>query len=204
MVSTIDQGRRHRKWQAVHQGLLDAADSLFRDHGVSHTTVEDIAEAADVARQTVFNHFPYKEVFALELGAVSVSRVAQQAHALLEAGEPALHVLQRAGEWLLEAATGQGEVAVVVARELLHPDPERAGRAAEHVPLSAVFEAILQRAHEENTVRNDLPLPMIASRVSAVLLGIVAQATTCEAAHLHHELTVGFDILLNGISARRI
>ncbi len=204
MVSTIDQGRRHRKWQAVHQGLLDAADSLFRDHGVSHTTVEDIAEAADVARQTVFNHFPYKEVFALELGAVSVSRVAQQAHALLEAGEPALQVLQRAGEWLLEAATGQGEVAVVVARELLHPDPERAGRAAEHVPLSAVFEAILQRAHEENTVRNDLPLPMIASRVSAVLLGIVAQATTCEAAHLRYELTVGFDILLNGISERRI
>ncbi len=204
MVSTIDQGRRQRKWQAVHQGLLDAADSLFRDHGVSHTTVEDIAEAADVARQTVFNHFPYKEVFALELGAVSVSRVAQQAHALLEAGEPALHVLQQAGEGLLEEATCQGEVAVVVARELLHPDPERAGRAAERVPLSAVFEAILHRAHEENTVRNDLPLAMVASRVSAVLLGIVAQVTTCEAAQLRHDLIVGFDILLNGISERRI
>ncbi|WP_370230245.1 TetR/AcrR family transcriptional regulator [Cognatishimia sp.] len=40
--------------------ILDAAQSVFAKYGVSKTTMSDIAEAAGVARQTVYNAFATK------------------------------------------------------------------------------------------------------------------------------------------------
>ncbi len=53
--------RRFRKRLATRQGISDAATRLFVDRGFDHVTVDKIADAADVGRMTVFNHFPRKE-----------------------------------------------------------------------------------------------------------------------------------------------
>src|SRR5437016_7106144 len=42
------------------QRVVDAACRLFADHGFDDVTMADIAEAADVARATVFNYFGSK------------------------------------------------------------------------------------------------------------------------------------------------
>ncbi|MHB1510425.1 MAG: TetR/AcrR family transcriptional regulator [Acidimicrobiales bacterium] len=56
-----DCGRRDRKKQATHRALRSAALELVVERGYANVTVEDIAEAADVATRTFFNHFPSKE-----------------------------------------------------------------------------------------------------------------------------------------------
>jgi AcrR family transcriptional regulator len=53
--------RRTRKRLATRQGISDAATRLFLARGFDHVTVDEIADAADVGRMTVFNHFPRKE-----------------------------------------------------------------------------------------------------------------------------------------------
>lgn len=53
--------RRTRKRQATRQAISDAATRLFMEQGFDRVTVDQIAEAADVGRMTVFNHFPRKE-----------------------------------------------------------------------------------------------------------------------------------------------
>jgi AcrR family transcriptional regulator len=45
----------------MRQGISNAATRLFFERGFDHVTVDEIAEAADVGRMTVFNHFPRKE-----------------------------------------------------------------------------------------------------------------------------------------------
>jgi AcrR family transcriptional regulator len=198
----IELGRRDRKRLAVHQSLLEAAQKLFAERGVVRTTVGDIAEEADVARQTVFNHFAYKEALALELGAESIQWVAQHAHARLEAGVPALDVLADTAHRVLDASLKQGECAAVVAQELLHADPERASRAAGRVPICALFEAILLQAQEEGTLRADLPAHVVAKKITVVLTSIIAQILYVDAEVARCELAVCFDILFNGISER--
>jgi AcrR family transcriptional regulator len=48
--------------------LLSAAFDLFAANGFAETTIDQIAERADVARQTVLNHFPHKTDFARAWG----------------------------------------------------------------------------------------------------------------------------------------
>jgi AcrR family transcriptional regulator len=52
-----DEGRRERKKRARRSRIYETARHLFLEHGVAATTVEQIAEAADVAQTTFFNHF---------------------------------------------------------------------------------------------------------------------------------------------------
>src|ERR1700753_3514974 len=58
---SIPSDRRSRKRLATRQGISDAATLLFMERGFDHVTVDEIAEAADVGRMTVFNHFRRKE-----------------------------------------------------------------------------------------------------------------------------------------------
>jgi AcrR family transcriptional regulator len=52
---------RERKKRQTHELIAQAAADLFAQRGFDAVTVEDVARAADVSRQTVFNHFPSKE-----------------------------------------------------------------------------------------------------------------------------------------------
>ncbi|MEG3148471.1 TetR/AcrR family transcriptional regulator [Sphingomonas sp. ZT3P38] len=53
--------RRTRKRLITRQAISDVATRLFFERGFDQVTIDEIAEAADVGRMTVFNHFPRKE-----------------------------------------------------------------------------------------------------------------------------------------------
>jgi AcrR family transcriptional regulator len=61
-------GRRERKRQESRERLYAAAIGLFLENGFDATTVDQIANRADVARATAFNHFPQKIAYLEEWG----------------------------------------------------------------------------------------------------------------------------------------
>ena len=52
--------RRARKKAQTREQILRVAQSLFAEHGFDAVTISDVANGADVAVQTVFNHFATK------------------------------------------------------------------------------------------------------------------------------------------------
>ncbi|GAC33915.1 TetR/AcrR family transcriptional regulator [Paraglaciecola polaris] len=42
--------------------ILDAAEQLFFEHGVQHTTMDQVATQAKASKRTVYNHFASKDV----------------------------------------------------------------------------------------------------------------------------------------------
>ena len=54
-------GLRERKKEQTRRLIAETARQLFSERGFEHVTIVEIAEAAEVAVQTVFNYFPTKE-----------------------------------------------------------------------------------------------------------------------------------------------
>ncbi|WP_043840658.1 TetR family transcriptional regulator [Amycolatopsis taiwanensis] len=59
-------GLRERKKEQTRQRILAVASKLFAERGFDAVTVNEIAEAAEVARATLFTYFPNKESLALQ------------------------------------------------------------------------------------------------------------------------------------------
>ncbi|UQA93067.1 TetR/AcrR family transcriptional regulator [Streptomyces halobius] len=55
------EGLRERKKRQTRQHISDTATGLFLERGFDAVTIAEIAEAADVSVNTVYNYFPAKE-----------------------------------------------------------------------------------------------------------------------------------------------
>lgn len=60
------EGLRERKKRQTKQRISDIATGLFLERGFQAVTVAEIAEAADVSVNTVYNYFPAKEDLFLD------------------------------------------------------------------------------------------------------------------------------------------
>ncbi|MEV7281184.1 TetR/AcrR family transcriptional regulator [Streptomyces sp. NPDC093111] len=60
------EGLRERKKRQTKQRISDIATGLFLERGFTAVTVAEIAEAADVSVNTVYNYFPAKEDLFLD------------------------------------------------------------------------------------------------------------------------------------------
>ncbi|MEV8117792.1 MULTISPECIES: TetR/AcrR family transcriptional regulator [Streptomyces] len=59
-------GLRERKKQQTRQHISDVATGMFLERGFDEVTVAEVAEAADVSVNTVYNYFPAKEDLFLD------------------------------------------------------------------------------------------------------------------------------------------
>jgi AcrR family transcriptional regulator len=79
MPNTVQDkpGRRERRRLEIRDRLYTAAIDLIVERGFDATTMDEIAERADVARATAFNYFPQKIAFLHEWGERRRAHVAE-------------------------------------------------------------------------------------------------------------------------------
>jgi len=169
MSKTIEgdtEGRRERKRRETRERIQQAAMGLFLERGFDATTVDEIAERADVSKRSFFDYFPTKEevVFAWQ------DRFADhlmQAIASRPAGEPAVRAVQYGLVSALVSATDERSLALT---ELVRNTP--ALRARDHLKyakleakLTEGLKARAKGAAEEQRMRLLAAVVMGALRV---------------------------------------
>jgi AcrR family transcriptional regulator len=107
------EGRRDRKKRQNAERIALTAATLFAERGYGSVAVVDVAEAADVSEQTVYNHFPSKEdlVFdrsgALDTALGEAVRTRHFGTSAAAAIRPVLHgILARTARMPLEEQRG--------------------------------------------------------------------------------------------------
>ncbi|MGH9787989.1 MAG: TetR/AcrR family transcriptional regulator [Candidatus Acidiferrales bacterium] len=86
-------GRRARRKAELRRRLLRAALDLFARQGFFLTTIEQITQAADVAKGTFFNYFPTKEHVLAGFGDMQLARIEAARAEARAARRPARDIL---------------------------------------------------------------------------------------------------------------
>jgi AcrR family transcriptional regulator len=86
--TAVSGGLRERKKARTKLAIQEHAVRLFREQGYAQTTIEQIAEAAEVSPSTVFRYFPTKEDL------VTTDEIDPLVYAAFEAQPPELTLAQ--------------------------------------------------------------------------------------------------------------
>jgi AcrR family transcriptional regulator len=155
--------------------LLDEAIRLFGQGGYAGTSLDAVATAAGVRKQTLLYYFPTKDALLSACVAAASVRVAQELSAALEAetsserkAEAVIHTLFRLAEEWPEFAQFLREAG------RLGPDvTERFASALEPLRLRAL--AFLAKGMNEGTIRRQDPALLLFTMYTAVV-GSITEA----------------------------
>jgi AcrR family transcriptional regulator len=92
------EGLRERKKRQTRQYISDVATGLFVERGFDAVTVAEIAEAANVSVNTVYNYFPAKEDLFFDRSAGMADRLARWVRGRPEGESAAAAVLRELRE----------------------------------------------------------------------------------------------------------
>lgn len=166
-------GLRERKKQQTRELIAGVAATLFAQRGYERVAVTDIAEAAEVSEQTVYNYFPTKERLVLDREQEFLERFPELIRTRPAGTAPA-------------AALRAEALALVDAIESLSPDQARGGLGYQ----AAISPAIRRLCLEMTSRLADAIAAAIAeppdgppthlARLEAVALAWVFQTITDE------------------------
>ncbi|MGE2732042.1 TetR/AcrR family transcriptional regulator [Mycolicibacterium vaccae] len=162
-----EMGLRERKKRLTREAVRTAAFRLFERNGYPNTTVEQIAEAADVSPRTFFRYFPNKAALLIPnhmldpiidvfvAAPTRLSPIAAYRYAL---------------EQVFDGIAGDEWIEEIGRQRLLYTLPEAAGALYnEYVRLiGTITEALAQRLHLPVT---DPRLRITAGAMTGVLMG---------------------------------
>ena len=179
-------GRRERKKLDTRQRIFSAAFELFREKGFEATTVEEIAERADVGKGTVFNYFPQKTAFLVAAYQAWAQRIREDLGPVESWTGPAPAQLRRVFGHLTDLAVEHRSLARQVIFEHMRQAHERLtqeeageglespGESLRHPSepepvraLEVMTREVVRRAMEAQEIRGEVEIDQAASLIAA-------------------------------------
>jgi len=150
--------RRERKKQETRQRLIECAWRLLQERGYDDTTVEDITEAADVAKGTFFNYFQTKEALLDELALWRIDLLGSHVLAADDVPEGAVARIKRmvramAAEFSPERELPQHLFIARISAPIRHESAHR---------LGSIMYDLVRQGQSSGEIRADVDAGLIA------------------------------------------
>ncbi len=176
--------------QRVAAAILDGAAHIFVLQG-EQASMSDVAEAAGVARATVYRYFPNREVLLDELAQAAATDVdARLASARIDEVAPEEGIARA-----VRALVDVGDSFVLLAHERLRSNPERFERKLTQ-PLRRLFE----RGQDSGDLRNDIASARLTESLIALIVGVLTSRPALGKEDMTATIT---GLFLDGARARR-
>jgi TetR/AcrR family transcriptional regulator, mexCD-oprJ operon repressor len=160
------QAPRQALQQRVATTILDGAARLFAAQG-EQANMNDIAEAAGVARATVYRYFPNRQALLEELARTAVDEAEERLGAArIDEVTPEEGVARA-----VRALVDVGDLFVLLARDRVRSDPQRFERRITR-PLSDLFE----RGQAGGEFRSDIASSRLTESLIALVAGVLVSS----------------------------
>jgi AcrR family transcriptional regulator len=151
----VREGLRGRKRRETHLRIQDAARALFVARGYDGTTLEDIADAANLSRRTLFHYFKSKDDILMSMAGGMGEALVQG----LDAQPPGKSPLATMMEAMKDIAEAQPHEELLIFDKVMRSSEAVLARKRANYILSeeVLFEA-MQRRWPEPAMREELRL----------------------------------------------
>ena len=168
-VKKSTPGRREARKNALREKIYETARELFLTHGFEATTITQIAEAADIAPATFFNHFTNKSAVLHEM----TGEIAEHLHALVDQQFERPVRAQERIRGFAAAVADDIAAAEGLARDVLLDlvrTQSRQDQVAPHLtPVYEPFARIIREGQAAGEVRTDFDARFLAEMVLGAL-----------------------------------
>jgi len=197
--------RTERKKEATRKKIIQVAMNLFEKQGFDSTTMEQIALEADIAKGTLYNHFPVKEaiISAYIHGMVrergpGVIHLMQQ---LPDTRSRLITVLRKSLEWI-EVEFDKELYKKYFAYRLQTMEQSIRDQSLRSGSQSAL-ENIIGMGQEAGEIRQDIPIEVLALQFEALHTFTVATWLAIpEKFSVYENISWNVDLFLNGAANR--
>ena len=156
--------RRERRKREVRERIMEAAMDRFVAQGFSATTVDQIAEDADVAQKTFFNYFPTKQELFRQLAAERIDELQEILEEEREREGSTRQKLEHCFLRLSALLEQRGLLARDLILEVVRAR-EPGGHREHTTRVHAAFGAILRDGQAAGEVRSDHPVEFTTEMV---------------------------------------
>ncbi len=172
---TVRLPLRERNKQRILQRIVDAACTLFREPGYEQTTMEMIAEKAEVSRGTLFNYFSTKTALLIPFAGELYEQLVQpEVLAYLEKQPATMEVLRflflNVGERVL---TLPG-IVQALQHELHHPQPVMK-TIMRGIGFFDTLQKIVLAGQQRGEVRVDLSAEKLAYYIGVLYVALLQE-----------------------------
>lgn len=193
--------RIERKKEEIRKKIIFVAMDLFKRQGFERTTVDQIAEEADVARGTVFNYFPAKEAIIRDY----VLRVSEEAgpqlvgilEGLSDTRSRIITLLGTTMEWL---ETNLGED--LLKRLIVYNMGSLFDALKIRTCFAEILEQIIRMGQEAGEIRRDIPTEEMSNHLDWISTSIIIIRQACPEQALTDLIHRKTELFLNGTIQR--
>jgi AcrR family transcriptional regulator len=163
---------RERKKQRVTERIISAASELFKTCGYHPTTMDDIADKAEISRATLFNYFPTKEALLLPWGQeIMEEQILPRLRKTMKSQSTVWQVFQFLFTNMNEIQREYPDVIQALVQEAVkeyHSGPISSERMGPH----EVYIQVIRYGQERGELRTDLPMENLVSYLSALQMSL--------------------------------
>jgi len=174
-VVTSKMSRRSRKKEAIRSQIIAAAIELFSQHGISGVTVDQIAEAADVGKGTIYNYFQTKEDIVVAFMAAFEGKVQAKLRDVGTSQSPLAEVLTEFIRLQLRMKKRYHPfVRVFLGQMFLHTDQFLPHMAKIQKTMDPQLQELLRDLQQRGAIRPDINVSDLIVVFKTVQLGLTA------------------------------
>lgn len=171
------KSRVERRKARTRRTIIATAIQLIKQHGFEDTTMEQIAEEADIAKGTLYNYFPSKEaIISAYVQQAFADRHTDRIQQMRELPDTRARLVMMLSDLMARVQAQPDIFELYLAHRVrqvvsLRPDMSEGGKRG----FAALAVEIIQRGQQNGELRSDLPFGMLVDLFEFVFVEVAKQ-----------------------------
>jgi TetR/AcrR family transcriptional regulator len=174
--------RREREKQLRRDSIIDAAEKLFFSKGIPATTMDEVAEAAELSKGTIYLYFKNKEDLYIAIVGRALQLIKKMFRQAVESASTGFEKLTAMGHAMLEFHEDYPDYFIAlfyhhenapVSCSIDPNDPRAAEMTREGEDLIAMSIDVIKTGIADGTIRPDIEPRMASMAIYGLMLGLI-------------------------------